>query len=101
MAQPKQLTEIPVGNMKEIRPESLIRDLMRQARLYGPIYQLPFPGGKRLVILSSFALVDEVLTIRSSIRTSRSVLKLRKNLQGMGSSRQRPVIPNDGKRMRS
>src|SRR6266571_7734848 len=60
MVQTTQLTDIPVGNIKEVRPETRIRDLMRLARTYGPIYQLPLPGGKRQVILSSFALVDEV-----------------------------------------
>ncbi len=60
MVQTRQLTEIPVGNIKEVRPETRIRDLMRQARTYGPVYQLPLPGGKRQLILSSFALVDEV-----------------------------------------
>jgi cytochrome P450 / NADPH-cytochrome P450 reductase len=61
MAQTNKLTEIPVGNIKfGERPETRYRDLMDQARTYGPIYQLPFPEGKRLVVLSSFALVDEV-----------------------------------------
>jgi len=60
MVQTTQLTDIPVGNIKEVRPETRIRDLMRLSRTYGPIYQLPLPGGKRQVILSSFALVDEV-----------------------------------------
>ena len=60
MVQTTQLTDIPVGNIKEVRPETRIRDLMRLARTHGPIYQLPLPGGKRQVVLSSFALVDEV-----------------------------------------
>src|SRR5258708_14488422 len=34
--------------------------MMKLARTYGSIYQLPFPGGKRQFVLSSFALVDEV-----------------------------------------
>jgi len=60
VVQAKRLTEIPVGNIKEVRPEAQIRDMMKLARTYGSIYQLPLPGGKRQLVLSSFALVDEV-----------------------------------------
>lgn len=60
MAQPKTLEKIPEGNRKDLRPEAYIRDLMKQARTYGPIYQLPLPNGKRQLIISSFALADEV-----------------------------------------
>lgn len=55
-----QLDTIPMGDMKEVHPESAVRDLIKQAQQHGPIFQLPLPDGTRRIVLSSFALVDEV-----------------------------------------
>lgn len=84
MVQTTQLTDIPVANIKEIGPETRMRDLMQQARIYGPIYQLPFPGGKRQIVLSSFALVDEVCNDTSFDKAIAFGVKAAQELAGDG-----------------
>jgi cytochrome P450/NADPH-cytochrome P450 reductase len=49
-----------VGNLPDIEGEVPILELMRLAREYGPIYQLTFPGGRQLVVVSDIKLVDEL-----------------------------------------
>lgn len=48
-----------VGNIFDLGPSSQVQDLIKLARQYGPIYQLALPG-RRLVVVSSFELVDEI-----------------------------------------
>ncbi|MET0342733.1 MAG: cytochrome P450 [Polyangiales bacterium] len=48
-----------IGNLRELDGEIPIQSMMRIARQFGPIYQLEF-FSRRLVVLSSQALVDEV-----------------------------------------
>jgi cytochrome P450/NADPH-cytochrome P450 reductase len=48
-----------LGNILELGPSTQVQDLIRLAREYGPIYQLALPG-RRLVVVSSFELVDEL-----------------------------------------
>ena len=49
-----------LGNLPDIEGDVPILELMRLAREYGPIYQLTFPGGRQLVVVSGFRLVDEL-----------------------------------------
>lgn len=49
-----------VGNIPDMKGELPTIELMQLAGEYGPIYQLTFPGGTPLVIVSSFELVDEL-----------------------------------------
>src|SRR5437588_7811892 len=55
-----QLQEIPVGNIKDVHPETTLHDIVRLAHIYGPIFQLTYPGGRRRIVLSSYELVNEV-----------------------------------------
>jgi cytochrome P450/NADPH-cytochrome P450 reductase len=55
-----QLQEIPVGSFKDIHPETAMHDIVRQAHIYGPIFQLTPPIGRRRIILSSYELINEV-----------------------------------------
>ncbi|GHO42860.1 bifunctional cytochrome P450/NADPH--P450 reductase [Ktedonospora formicarum] len=73
-----QLEAIPVGDVKEIHPESAVRDLIKQAQLHGPIFQIPLPDGKRRIVISSFTLTDEVCNDKLfDKRVSVNIRKLR------------------------
>ena len=64
---PSQLEPIPqppgkfiLGNLPDIQGDVPILELMRLAGEYGPIYQLTLPGGRQMVVVSGFRLVDEL-----------------------------------------
>jgi cytochrome P450/NADPH-cytochrome P450 reductase len=48
-----------IGNLLDVRGEVPILNLMKLAETYGPIYRLGL-GGRSMVVLSSFELVDQV-----------------------------------------
>ena len=60
-----------IGNMLDIRDEEApLRALERLADIYGPIYQLTFPGGRRNIIVSSADLMKEVMDEKRFMKTA-------------------------------
>lgn len=49
-----------LGNLPDMDLDTPVQGFVRLAREYGPIYQLELPGGRRLVVISGFELVDEL-----------------------------------------
>jgi cytochrome P450/NADPH-cytochrome P450 reductase len=56
---PQPKPEPLLGNLREMDLKSPIQGLMRLAQTYGPIFALDLPG-RRMVVVSSQALVHEV-----------------------------------------
>src|SRR6476659_2405775 len=56
---PRPPGHILVGNLLDLDAAHPIEGLMALARKYGPIFELAVPGRGSLIVVSSFALVDE------------------------------------------
>lgn len=49
-----------LGNLPDIDLDTPVQGFMRLSREYGPLYRLELPGGRKLVVVSSFELVNEL-----------------------------------------
>lgn len=57
---PQPPAKLLLGNLPDMDLDTPVQGFVRLAREYGPIYQLELPGGRRLVVVSSFELVNEL-----------------------------------------
>jgi cytochrome P450 / NADPH-cytochrome P450 reductase len=104
MSQPSLSTPIPhprphplLGNAPDLGSVTPVQNMMRLAREFGPIYQLSFPGGRSLRILSSHELVaDACDETRFEKQLTYAVLNLRA-LVGEGLFSAETHSPNWGK----
>lgn len=57
---PQPSPKLLLGNLPDMDLETPVQGLMKLAREYGPIFRLELPGGRRLAVISSYDLVDEL-----------------------------------------
>lgn len=84
MAQTLAPANIPAGNNKDIHPETRVQDLVKMAYKYGPIFQITAQDGGREIVLSNFALVDEVCNETFYDKKVTAPLRTLRGIQGNG-----------------
>ncbi|HME06047.1 MAG TPA: cytochrome P450, partial [Bryobacteraceae bacterium] len=90
---PQPPSKLFLHNLLELSPDSPVQDMMALARKYGPIYQLDF-SGRKLVVVSSHELVNELSDEKRFDKTVRGALKLVRRFAGDGLFTARTGEPN-------
>jgi len=90
---PQPPSKLFLQNLLELSPVSPVQDMMALARKYGPIYQLDL-SGRKLVVVSSHELVNELSDEKRFDKTVRGALKLVRRFAGDGLFTARTDEPN-------
>jgi len=90
---PQPPPKLFLQNLLELSPVSPVQDMMALARKYGPIYQLDL-SGRKLVVVSSHELVNELSDEKRFDKTVRGALKLVRRFAGDGLFTARTDEPN-------
>ncbi len=78
---PQPPSKLFLHNLLELSPASPVQDMMALARKFGPIYQLDL-SGRKLVVVSSHELVNELSDEKRFDKTVRGALKLVRRFAG-------------------